>query len=101
MGRIDGADAYVTSLVLVALWDSAPVTHLEAGWDWPAFEPHGAITDVRRTGTLPEGGDSESEYLHLCTLAGGLVTRIELHKVDDFERALARFEELRPDRRGS
>jgi hypothetical protein len=95
MGRIDDADAYVASLV--ALWDLAPVTRVEAGWHWPAFEAHGAITDVRRVGTLPEGGDFESEHLHLCTLAGDLVTRIELFEVDDLDAALARLEELRPE----
>jgi class 3 adenylate cyclase/tetratricopeptide (TPR) repeat protein len=99
MGRIDGADAYVASLV--ALWELAPASRVDAGWFWPACDRHGAITDVRRTGTLPGGGDFENEYLHLCTLARGRVTRVELFEIDDLDAALARFAELRPDpRRG-
>jgi hypothetical protein len=94
MGRIEGADAYVESLV--ALWELAPTTRIEAGWHWPAFDRHVALTDVHRTGSLPDGGDFESDYLHLCTLDGERVARIELFELDDLDAALARFEELRP-----
>jgi ketosteroid isomerase-like protein len=61
-------------------------------WVW---DRHGAVTDVRRTGTVPGGGDFESEYLHLCTVAHGRITRVELFELDDLDAALARFEELR------
>jgi len=57
IGRLEGADAYVASVV--ALWELAPVTYVEGGWHWPAFDHYGAVTALRRTGTLPDGGDFE------------------------------------------
>jgi len=94
-GRIDGADAYVQSLAV--LWDLAPDQRMELGWFSPAVERHGAVTILRRFGTLADGGPFESEYLCLSTATGGLITRLELFEMDDLERAKARLEELRPD----
>jgi ketosteroid isomerase-like protein len=99
MGRIDGADAYVQSLV--ALWELAPASRVDAGRFWPACDRHGAITDVRRTGTVPDGGEFESDYLTLYTVAHGRVTRIELFEIADLAAALARFAELRPRGEGT
>jgi ketosteroid isomerase-like protein len=96
MGRIEGADAYVASVV--ALWEVAPVSRVDAGWFWPECGRNGAITVVRRTGSVPRGGgDFESEYLYLCSVAGGRVTRVEFFETENLDAALARFEELRPD----
>lgn len=95
MGRLAGTEAYVESVV--ALWELAPVTRTAAGWVWPAFERYGAITVVRRTGTVPDGGDFESEFVFLYCVARGRVARIELFELDALDAALARFEELRPD----
>jgi len=93
IGHLEGPDAHGESLV--ALWDLAPLTRVEAGWFWPAYGPHGAVTVVRRSGTLPEGGAFESEYLELFVQAGGRATRLELFALDDLDAALACFEELR------
>ncbi len=95
IGRLEGADAYVESVV--ALWELAPDAQQEAGWRWLAQDRHGAITVVRRHGVLPEGGAFESEYLYLYTVSRGLLTRLEGFELDAAGAALARFEELRPD----
>jgi ketosteroid isomerase-like protein len=91
-GRIEGADAYADSLV--ALWELAPETTAEVGWHWPALGRHGAITRVRRTGVLPDGGAFESDYLGLYTVSGGRITYFERFELEDLEAAMARFEAL-------
>jgi len=93
LGHLEGPDAFVDSLL--ALWDLAPLTRVEAGWFWPAYGRHGAVTVVRRSGTLPDGGAFESEYLELFVQAGGRATHLELFELDDLDAALARFEALR------
>jgi ketosteroid isomerase-like protein len=94
MGRVEGADAYTESIV--ALWKLAPVTHADLGWRWPALDRHGAITVLRRTGTVPDGGgDFENEYLYLYVVAQGRLARVEMFEMDALDKALARFEELR------
>ena len=50
---------------------------------------------VRRSGTLPDGGAFESEYLELFVQVGGRATHLELFELDDLDAALARFEALR------
>jgi class 3 adenylate cyclase/tetratricopeptide (TPR) repeat protein/ketosteroid isomerase-like protein len=92
IGRIDGADAFVKSLV--ALWKLAPDQRLELGWHWPAYGPHGGVTVVRRFGTLPDGGTFESEYLEIFVVAQGHATHLELFEIEDLDATLARFEEL-------
>ncbi len=94
-GRLDGLAAYAESIA--ALRDLAPDSKIEAGWRWLAVEPYGAITVMRRTGTLREGGDYDAEHLVLLTIARGRVTRLELFELEDADAALARFAELRPD----
>jgi ketosteroid isomerase-like protein len=94
MGRIEGADAYTKSVV--ALWELAPVTRAELGWPWPALDRHGGMPVLRRTGTVPDGGDFESEYLYLCLTGQGRITHVELFEMNALDKALARFEELRP-----
>jgi class 3 adenylate cyclase len=96
MGRLEGADAWADSLV--ALWELAPGSTVEAGWEWLALDEQAALTVVRRMGVLPEGGDFESEYLILYTVAAGKIDHVELYEVDARDEALARFEALRrPD----
>jgi ketosteroid isomerase-like protein len=95
MGRIVGAEAYVASVI--ALWQLAPVSRADIGWLWPAFDRYGAITVIRRTGTVPDGGDFESEYLYMYLVARGRISHVELFEISALDAALARFEELRPD----
>jgi ketosteroid isomerase-like protein len=95
-GRIEGSDAYIDSVRV--LWDLAPDQRLELGWFWPAIEPHGAVTTVRRCGTLPDGGAFEREYLWLCIATGGRISRSEMFEVEDLAKALARLADLRPTR---
>jgi hypothetical protein len=95
LGRIEGADAYVDSNVV--LWELAPDQRLEIGWSWPAVDRHGLVATQRRVGTLADGGAFESEYVWLGLARGGRFTRLELFEMDALDTALARFEELRPD----
>ncbi len=94
-GRIVGADAYFETVAV--LWDLAPDHHLELGWFWPAVEPHGVVTTLRRFGTLTDGGAFETDCLWLCIAAGGRITRAELFELEDLDKAVARLAELRPD----
>jgi hypothetical protein len=87
MGRLETADAYVESIV--ALWELAPETKVDAGWHWLAHDRHGGASILRRTGTLPDGGDFESEQLQLLIVARGRVTRMELFEMDALDAALA------------
>ncbi len=64
LGRIEGADAYLEANAV--LWDLAPEQRIEFGWSWPALDRHGAISTLRREGTLADGGAFESEYLWLA-----------------------------------
>jgi ketosteroid isomerase-like protein len=97
MGRLEGADAYAASVA--TLLDLAEVSHIEDGWIWPAFDRHGAITVVRRSGTIRDGGEFEVEHLNLFTVAGGRITRMEFFELEDIDKAKARLIELRPERR--
>lgn len=92
MGRLEGADAWADSLV--ALWELAPDTTVEAGWHWYALDGRGGVTRVRRAGVLPGGGAFESEYLNLYTVSGSRITHVELFEVEDLAAALTRFEAL-------
>jgi ketosteroid isomerase-like protein len=95
MGRLEGADAWADSLV--ALWELAPESSVEAGWAWLAIDERCALTSVRRTGVLPEGGEFESEYLILYTVADGRIDHVGLWEVDAYDAALRRFEALRSE----
>ncbi len=98
VGRIENADAYVDSNVV--LWDLAPDQRVEFGWSWPALERHGIVVTLRREGTLADGGAFESEYVWLGLASGGRLTHLELFEIDHLDAALARFDELRPDPQG-
>ena len=51
---------------------------------------------MRRKGIVPDGGgEFESEYLFLCLVAQGRITRVEMFEIDALDAALARFEALR------
>jgi ketosteroid isomerase-like protein len=95
IGRIEGADAYLDTVRV--LWALAPDQRIELGWFWPAVEPHGVVTTLKRLGTLADGGAFESDALWLCSVAGGRVTRAEMFEVEDLDKALGRLAELRPD----
>jgi hypothetical protein len=89
----DSREVFVESLRAVA--DLAPGSGLDfvrlLAWD-----AHGIVTVGRRAGTDREGGTFESLMILLETVEAGRVTRIEYYEVEDSNRALARFEELRP-----
>jgi ketosteroid isomerase-like protein len=95
MGRLEGAESYAESVA--ALRHLAPDSTVAMGWQWLAFAPHGALTVLRRTGTIRDGGAYEVEHLFLLTVERGRVTRLELFELEDVDAALARFEELQPD----
>jgi ketosteroid isomerase-like protein len=95
LGRIEGADAYVESNVV--LWELAPDQRIEFGGSWPAVDRHAALVPLRREGTLADGGVFESEYLWLCCATDGRITRLELFEPADLNAALERFEEFRTE----
>ncbi|MBI3781909.1 MAG: nuclear transport factor 2 family protein [Deltaproteobacteria bacterium] len=97
LGRIEGAEAYVDSIVV--LWDLAPDQRLMFGWSWPVVERHGIVVTIRRQGTVPDGGPFESEHLALGLARNGRFTRVEFFEIDALDTALARFEELQPGTR--
>jgi hypothetical protein len=92
LGRIEGAEAYVDSIVV--LWDLAPDQRLMFGWSWPVVERHGIVVTIRRQGTVPDGGPFESEHLALGLARNGRFTRVEFFEIDALVTALARLEEL-------
>jgi ketosteroid isomerase-like protein len=89
MGRLEGADAWSDSVV--ALWELAPESTVESGWEWIAIDERGALTSILRTGTLPEGGEFESEYLLSYTVSGGKIDHVETFETHAREEALAHF----------
>jgi len=95
LGMVHGREAYCESLS--ALWKLSPDTRFEVGWYWPAWNQHVSIVACRRTGTVPDGGPYETDWLTLGVMDGGVVTRLEFFEIEDLDLALARFEELRPD----
>jgi hypothetical protein len=97
MGRIEGADAYLDSVDV--LWELAPASGAESGWFWPAYDRHVAVTVLRHSGTLVDGGAFQSDYLWLFTSARGHVTCIEYFEIDALDAALARFAELSGEER--
>ncbi len=94
-GRSEGREAYMRSVV--ALWELAPESRFDAGWHWLAIAPHAGVYTARRSGTLPDGGPFESDFLTVGTVKGGRSTRVEIFEIDAVDAALARFAELRPD----
>ncbi|MBI3768724.1 MAG: nuclear transport factor 2 family protein [Deltaproteobacteria bacterium] len=97
MGRIDGADAYVDSVV--ALWQLAPDSRLDTVGSWIVVERYGAAHVARRSRRLAEGGAFESDYIVVSTAERGLTTRIEFFEIDAVDAALARFAELSGEER--
>jgi hypothetical protein len=80
---------------LRAVGDLAPGSGVEfvrlLSWD-----AHGIVTIAHRTGTDIEGGTFESLMVLLETVEGGRITRMEYYDVEDLDRAVARFAQLRP-----
>ncbi len=96
MGRIEGADTYVDSLL--ALRELTDRTLLELGAFWPAINRHGGIATVRRYGEISGGGSYESDYLALFLRPGKRINHVELFESEHLDQALARFEELCAER---
>ena len=93
LGAYD-ADALVESLrAWVGL---APDLHLEVV-RFLAWDRHGAVPVARFFGTFPGGGPFEHLIVSVFLLEGGRIRIMEDFDLDDADRAVARFEELRPD----
>ena len=63
-GRIEGAEAYVDSIV--ALWDLAPDQRLVFGWSWPMVERRGIVLTGTREGRLDRAGLRER---YVCSIS--------------------------------
>lgn len=92
VGLIEGADSAIESIEVY--WWLAGTQRIELGREWPAYGPYAALTVVRRFGTLPDGGEFESEYLEVFGVRDGRVTHLQLFELDDLARAVARTAEL-------
>lgn len=85
--------------VVATLWDITPdlQNHVEKVH---RLGDHGALCTQVSRGTTPEGFPAEWRMLNLTTIDGPLASGCELFDEEDFEVAIARFEELgRSERR--
>jgi ketosteroid isomerase-like protein len=87
------ADDFIASLQV--LDDVASETGAEA-CRTVAWDHHGRVVVLRRDGTVQDGGPFESVTVVLETTRDGRMTRHEMFDIEDLDRALARFAELRP-----
>lgn len=86
-------------IVVATLWDITPdlQNHVEKVH---RLGDHGALCTQVSRGTTPEGFPAEWRMLNLTTVDGSLASGCELFDEEDFEAAIARFEELgRAERR--
>ncbi|MGH7896595.1 MAG: nuclear transport factor 2 family protein, partial [Candidatus Binatia bacterium] len=94
LGRIDGADDYIASLV--ALFEQSPDAIVEAMYE-VATAKHGALTVAHWFGALAEGGAFESVFVNLALFHGDRLVGVELFELGDLEVARARFAGLGSD----
>jgi len=94
-GRLDGREAYLRSVE--AVWELAPESTFDGGWDWLATSANAAVYRGRRTGRIPDGGEFESDFLIVAVVEDGKTRRVEIFEADDEAKALARFEALRSE----
>ncbi|KUI47640.1 hypothetical protein AU198_23865 [Mycobacterium sp. GA-1199] len=80
-------------IVVATLWDITPdlQNHVEKVH---RLGDHGALCTQVSRGTTPEGFPAEWRMLNLTTVDGSLASGCELFDEEDFEAAIARFEEL-------
>ena len=94
LGRVEGADAYVASLVAAHELSAdlrVDVLHFAAA------ERHACAFLARASGTNTVGGAFESFYVALARFRDDKVARFEFFEPEQLDEALARFEALRPD----
>jgi hypothetical protein len=92
LGKIDGADAYVRSVV--ALRELAPDATVGMPLYHLADDPHGTLSIAHSFGTLANGGAFESVYVMITLYGSNGITGVELFELEDLEAAKARFAEL-------
>ena len=93
VGRLDGADAYVTSLA--AMWELSRDLRTDALYT-VASAPHGRLFVSRWSGTNAEGGEFDAVYVCVGLLRRDRPAGLEIYELDDLDAARARFEALRP-----
>jgi hypothetical protein len=94
MGLVEGADAYIASLE--ALYELTLDVTVQPLWT-AANAAYGRVEVLRTTGTNREGGEFETIFISVTTNCGDKLAAFEYFEPEDLDRALARFEELRPD----
>ncbi len=95
MGQVDGADAYIESVrVMQELLVQSRTEVLHS----PRVTRNGRVSLVRTWGENTEGGPVEIRLINLQMYRDGKIARFEFFELEDLEAALARFEELRPER---
>jgi hypothetical protein len=93
VGRLEGVDAYLASLV--AIWDLSRDLRIELLYLIGTAE-HGIAYVNRWSGTNAEGGDFDAVYVCIALLRGDEPAGMEIFELDDIELARARFVELSP-----
>jgi ketosteroid isomerase-like protein len=93
LGRIDGADAYIASF---AAFDEQSKDGRIGDLYQVAEAAHGRVGVSRTSGTNQEGGAFEIVYAIVTSFRAGRIASVEFFEVDDLDKALARFEALRP-----
>jgi ketosteroid isomerase-like protein len=99
MGRLEGAEAYVTAMA--ALLELSPDVMIEMLY-YVTVQKHGFVGVGHTFGTFAAaGGPFEFFSILIVHVRDGRLAGAELFEVDDFERALARFADLRPPGKGT
>jgi class 3 adenylate cyclase/tetratricopeptide (TPR) repeat protein len=93
-GRLEGADRYVAWLATL-FEQSADATNERLYR--VASGPHGIVTVVRTTGTLPEGGEFETVTVCFDRFQGGRFIAFERFELEDLEVARGQCDALPPD----
>ena len=91
VGRLDGADAYATSLA--AMWELSRDLRTDALYT-VAGAPHGRLYVARWSGTNAEGGEFDAVYVCVGLASGDRPRGLEIFELDDLDAARARFAEL-------
>jgi len=93
VGRLDGAEAYLESLA--AMYEISRNLRTEMLYFVSTAE-HGSVYVARWSGTNVEGGEFDAVYAVVGLLRDGRPQGMEIFELEDLDRALARFEDLRP-----
>ena len=94
VGRLDDAEAYLTSLA--AMWELSRDLRTDVLYT-DMIAPHGRVYVARWSGTNTEGGEFDAVYVCLALTRGDRPIGMEIYELADLDTARERFAALRPD----